>query len=357
MKIALLNLQYDNNYGGNLQRYALMTILQRMGHDVTHLNLRFKFYPDNKLKYLKILFWRIYDRVIHGRRTPIFQEFYQRKNYYRDCQNTESFYNKYIKHTKIIESKKKLSKFQKFDVFIVGSDQVWRKKFTQMHGVESFFFDFVKDSTKRIIAYGASLGSSESELSKEDIEKLTPFYKRFSNVSVRELSALHLLDEYNWSNPQPTLVLDPTLLLNKKDYIDIINNNKTSNCPGNLFCYILDLNNGIEAQINHIAQTKNLCPFFSSLKQNCISVPQWLRAFNDSKFIITDSYHGVLFSIIFQKPFYFFQNQFRGNARFENLQQIFNIQANQEISNFSCINKELKKQKNHSFLFLSNALQ
>lgn len=357
MKIALLNLQYDNNYGGNLQRYALMTILQRMGHDVTHLNLRFKFYPDNKLKYLKILFWRIYDRVIHGRRTPIFQEFYQRKKYYRDCQNTESFYNKYIKHTKNIESKKELKKFQEFDAFIVGSDQVWRKKFTQMHGIESFFFDFVKDSTKKIIAYGASLGSSENELSKEDLEELTPLYKRFSNVSVRELSALHLLEKYHWSNPQPTLVLDPTLLLNKKDYIDIINNNKTSNCPGNLFCYILDLNIDIEKQIHQIAQTKKLRPFFSSLKQNGISIPQWLRAFHDSKFIITDSYHGVLFSIIFQKPFYFFQNQFRGNARFENLQQIFNIQANQEINDSTHLYEELYKYKKDSFVFLENALQ
>lgn len=357
MKIALLNLQYDNNYGGNLQRYALMTVLQRMGHDVTHLNLRFKFFPESKLQYFKIIFWRIYDRVIHGKRAPIFQEFHQRKKYYRDCQNTESFYNKYIKHTKNIESKKELKKFQEFDAFIVGSDQVWRKKFTQMHGIESFFFDFVKDSTKKIIAYGASLGSSENELSKEDLEKLTPLYKRFSNVSVRELSALHLLEKYHWSNPQPTLVLDPTLLLNKEDYIDIINNNMTSNCPGNLFCYILDLSIDIEKQIHQIAQTKKLRPFFSSLKQNGISIPQWLRAFHDSKFIITDSYHGVLFSIIFQKPFYFFQNQFRGNARFENLQQIFNIQANQEINDSTHLYEELYKYKKDSFVFLENALQ
>lgn len=353
MKIALLNLQYDNNYGGNLQRYALMTILQRMGHDVTHLNLRFKFYPDNKLKYLKTLFWRIYDRVIHGKRAPIFQEFHQRKKYYRDCQNTESFYNKYIKHTKNIESKKELKKFQEFDAFIVGSDQVWRKKFTQMHGIESFFFDFLPNEKMRL-AYGASFGSDKNELSRDDICFLTPLYNRFSAVSVREESGLNLLHQYQWKKPKAEIVLDPTLLLTKEDYNKIVTESVTHPSKGNLFCYILDQNIEKSNYIKKISHQKNLIPFKCALNE--YTIPQWLRSFQESKYVITDSYHGVLFSIIYQKPFYIFKNVFRGTSRFDSLEKLLKFSFNTNVFNWDLINKQLYLAQQQSTSFLKKAL-
>ena len=117
MRIAILNLQYDNNYGGNLQRYALITVLQRMGHNVTHLNLRFNY--DHLCWYEKL--WRYIKRmrrkVFIDRTLRIFPLENDRQKYYEDsCIEVDKFYNKYITHTKALYSKKQLAKQKDFDV-------------------------------------------------------------------------------------------------------------------------------------------------------------------------------------------------------------------------------------------------
>lgn len=353
MKIALLNLQYDSNYGGNLQRFALATVLQRMGHDVTHLNLRFKFYPDNKLLYLKTLFFRVYDKFVKGLSVEVLQEKKNKLRYLESCKNTESFYQKYIKHTEPIFSKKKLRKYLSFDAFIVGSDQVWRKKFTQIHGIEPFFFDYLPKEKKRI-AYGVSFGTDENELSSEDLNLLTPLYKQFQAVSVRETSALKLLKEYQWTIPSAEVVLDPTLLLSKEDYNQIITDNDTKPIRGDLFCYILDETSEKNDYINLFSKEKGLTPFKCPLGGS--SIPQWLRSFKDSKYVITDSYHGILFSIIYNKPFFFFKNEFRGMSRFSSLESIFNFQLNSVNYDWDEINKQLYLMRQRSILFIEKAL-
>ena len=93
MKIALLNLPYDNNYGGNLQRYALMKVLQDMGHEVTHVNLRFSYHlPWYKkpFSYTK----RLILKYILGKGIKINQERFARQQYEKRCAATEPFYQR-----------------------------------------------------------------------------------------------------------------------------------------------------------------------------------------------------------------------------------------------------------------------
>ena len=317
MRIALLNLQYDNNYGGNLQRYALMTILQRMGHDVTHLNLRFNYNPDPLHKHPVRFLKKIIKKIFINHSLDIFREYKLQKKYYISCRITDMFYNKYIKHTAIIDSIEKLKKYNNYDIFLVGSDQVWRKSIAAVYGIDTFFFNYLSDSINaKRIAYGASFGTDENELNTDDLKRLTSLYNRFSAVSVRENSSLRLLSEYGWNTPEAKWVLDPTLLLEKDDYLKIIKEGETTPSNGNMFCYILDVTNEKLNLINNIAKQKNLIPFKIGINGQ-ESIEQWLRSFMDAEYVVTDSYHGIVFSIIFNKPFYLIRNKFRGNARFD----------------------------------------
>lgn len=358
MKIALLNLQYDNNYGGNLQRYALMTVLQRMGHDVTHLNLRFNFitYPWHHQCYL--ILRRLLSRIFKRNGCAIFPEYRRQQEYMRSCAVTDVFYNKYIKHTKPIYSKKELQKYQDFDAFIVGSDQVWRKTIAAIYGITTFFFDYlpVNNMTPRI-AYGVSLGTGVNELNEEDLAVLTPLYRKFKAVSVREDSALKLFTDYVWDQPSAQQVLDPTLLLCKEDYSQLINQSQTDDLPGNLFCYILDMTDEKRELIRSVEKEKGLNSFVISLNNEQPSVEQWLRYFRDSEYIITDSFHGLVYSTIFNKPFLLINNEFRGNARLESLIRMLYCGTSIDNPNWLVVNENIEGWRNKSLVFLQNHLR
>ena len=350
MKIALLTLQYDNNYGGNLQRFALMTILQKLGHDVTDLHLIFRFFPDSKIQYLKNIFFRIFQRIKIRKPIEVFVERHNYQRYINSCRNTSSFFYRYIKHSKAISSPKQLNRYINFDAFVVGSDQVWRKKFTCIYGIDTFFFNFLPPHKTNRIAYGVSFGSDEKELTAEDITRLTVHFNSFKKVSVREESAIQLLKEYKWDNKNAEVVLDPTLLLSAEDYNKIILENETQELPGNVFCYILDSNEEKKIFISNYCAEHQKKAFYCSL--GTISIPQWLKSFKDSDFIITDSYHGVIFALIYNKPFHLFSNEFRGNTRFSSLESLLSLKFNQENYNWPEINSKISTLKEKSISFL-----
>lgn len=355
MKIALLNLPFDSNFGGNLQRYALITILQRNGYNVEHINLRFNY----KLPWYKKPFSyskRIIKKLIYHESKPIFLEQQMTRNAIRKNKATEIFYNKYIPHTSIINNKKELSLLPKYDAYIVGSDQVWRKSMTRAYGLSTYFFDFLKNDSSRKIAYGVSLGSDQNELTPTEIKELGYLYKQFSAVSVRETSSISLFQNYKWTSPQAIQVLDPTLLLSKEDYDKLIDEGNTHLSSGEVFCYILDKNIEKEKIILKISDQLKLKPFYINLEGNT-SIEQWLRSFQDAKHVITDSFHGLVFSIIFNKPFTLIRNEKRGNARFDSLLKTFKISANEQDIDWKTINLRIQQEKEKAIAFLMQALK
>lgn len=356
MKIALLNLPVDNNYGGNLQRYALMKVLQDMGHDVTHLNLRFDYHlPWYKMPYSYSK--RVISKYLFGKKIIINQEKYSREKYQELCSITDPFYQRYIQHTEPIYKLSELKKYSNFDAYVVGSDQVWRKKISKRY-LSSMFLDFLPKGCKaKRIAYGVSLGVAENELSVEEISQLSELYKRFDAVSVREDSALELFEQYGWNSPQAVQVLDPTLLLNKDDYLTLIQNGSTVPSKGNMFCYILDKNEEKEQLIQQKAEELQLIPFEVGLKdEKPASIEQWLRSFADAEYVITDSYHGLLFSIIFNKPFYLIQNNYRGNVRFEMIFHTFKLPRICMPNQNRGIDERLESIRKKSINYLINSL-
>ena len=358
MKIGLLNMPLDNNYGGNLQRYALMTVLQRMGHEVTHLD--FQHYP---LPFVsgwprrRIAIRRFLSTLRHQHRLKFsLMEDWQKKCF-KDIKFVLPFYNRYIKHTRPIRLVKDFGKYvNKFDAFIVGSDQVWRKRDMMEHYHSLMFFDFLPPEKKRF-AYGVSFGIEE----KEDFEpeynaKLSNLYGRFSAVSVREFSGIRLIHEYGWKGVEPEKVLDPTLLLDKADYQKLIGDGKTVASPGDMFCYILDMNDEKRKRIDDLAKEHGLTPFSVTLDDH-LSVEQWLRSFEDAKMVAADSYHGVLFSIIFNKPFVLFRNARRGNARFNDILGMLSLADDSEQVDWDKVNSIVERERQRSLNFLNDNIK
>lgn len=352
MKIALLNLPFDNNYGGNLQRYALMKVLAGMGHDVTHLYTRGTWSTP-----WKVAVWRMLSDLKHLHR-PVgtLKETNFRKSFDKRCSVVEPFYKRYVKHTHAIHTKEELKDYQSYDAYIVGSDQVWRKSMMWLMSLNTMFFDWVTNKEAKKIAYAVSMGTDENEFSKEDIDELCPLYKQFDAVSVREVSALKTLKDFGWDSPVAVQTLDPTLLLLKEDYLQVIRQGKTKPSNGNMFCYVLDTDESKLKIMDDMAKERGLKPFVLGIEgSNNVSIEQWLRSFVDAEYVVTDSFHGLVFSLIFNKPFKLMVNPRRGMARFESL--LSTHEVNIKNPDWNKINNNIVKWQNQSLNFLTNSLK
>lgn len=325
MKVAILTLPLHSNYGGILQCYALQTILKRMGHDVKVLSK-----PRYGIRYYLMLpfivFRNLFRRIFYREYVRIFE-----LDDYILCENTDTFIKKYIR--KDIRRKFDNSITKKYDIVIVGSDQIWRPKYSS--NIECAFLSFLKDDNIKRISYAASFGVDDCEYTKEQLLKCSSFLKKFNAVSVREYSGISLCE--NYFGVDAVEVLDPTLLLSADDYRELINDTVTKPSKGNMLVYILNKTEEKINLVNRIAAERGLTPFWldSPDEQNekislreCVkmSVEQWLRSFDEAEFVFTDSFHGCVFSIIFKKQFLAIGNEERGISRFLSLLNLFSLE-------------------------------
>lgn len=362
MKIGLLNLPLDNNYGGNLQRYALIKTLERLGHKVTYLQCKSNIRHISGYKMIPKYIKRITKKLFIDSGTEIFIE---KNRYLQKMQNNiiaEQFVQRHFNCSIDIYNKEELLNCllsSDFDGIVVGSDQVWRKKIAHEYGLDTYFLGFLdSDLPIKRIAYSASLGTEENELTEDEIKRIGTFYAKFDATSVREISGKKLLESYGWNKPNAEVLLDPTFLLTKDEYITLSQSFETQAPEGDLFCYILDKTKYKMDIISEEAKKRKLHPFFASTENSTnFSIYQWLRSFEEAKFIVTDSFHGIAFSIIFNKPFRLINNPFRGTARFDSLFQILNINKNNNETDWDAIKKQIKYQQEKSIHFLNAALK
>lgn len=362
MKIALLNLPLDNNYGGNLQRFAIMRTFQKMGYDITFLYcvppaVTFP-YIKAPLVYLKrfILRYILMNKKIHIR-----QESYQLKENEKVLKDEVRFMKSHYKVSQIIYSKKDLialANNEVFDCYIVGSDQVWRKSIAHEYAISTYFLDFLPNNFKgKRIALAASFGTDINELNESDITKLGTLYQKFDAISFRENSGLNLIKSYKWNGVKPISLIDPTFLINKSEYLNEIEKVKTVSLNGDIFCYILDYNFEKENIIRTLSNKLKMKSYICNLQNsNNVSIEQWLRFFYEAKFIVTDSFHGVVFSIIFNKPFKLLINRKRGKARFDSLFEKLGINDTEDID-WNKVNQNILYQADNFYSFIKNNIQ
>ena len=361
MRIGVYTHPLRFNYGGILQAYALQRVLQDMGHDAVYIEWEQYNYRLAPFKlYLSRFLWKIFK----SREVIVFLEV-KRNIFYTKISN---FAKKNIAILPISD----LSK-DDIDVLIVGSDQIWRPSY--IVNIEDAYLGFAKDWDVRRIAYAASFGVDDwSEYSDEQTQVCRELIKKFDAVSVREDSGVDLCR--NYLGVDAVHVLDPTMLVDTKHYICHINSCKKRYPERMCLAYILDeaddkvaaLNSVAKCQGYNVLQWKNI--YTPNIKNP--TVEEWLKGFHDAEFVFTDSFHGCVFSIIFNKPFIAFGNEERGMARFDSLLKMFGLEellitsvdqftpelVDKAISHFSdnSIQQRLNELRKESKLFLERAL-
>ena len=369
MKIGILTLRLHNNYGGILQAYALQTVLERMGHNVEVIDIK----SSNSLPLWKlplIYTKRLLMKFLLGKNIRIFLESYERKHWPMMCQFTYKFIDKYI-HRFSFDDVKDLYR-EDLDAYIVGSDQVWRPGY--FGKIEHAFLDFTEGQNILRISYAASFGVDKWEYTMQQTVNCRNLIQNFNAVSVREKSGIDLCKRYLLHDAE--WVLDPTMLLNKDDYVNLIAAANTPKSKGNLMYYLLDEAPAIMDFIHRISEEKGLTPFRVGSKVNDRTAPleeriqppleEWLRGFYDADFVVTDSFHACVFSIIFRKQFVVVGNMKRGMSRFESLLEMFGLQnclcdvntsvVNDVKINYDEVHEKLNVLREHSMNFLKTAL-
>ncbi len=337
MKIGILTQPLHSNYGGLLQNYALQQTLIREGHEVETIDW-------GSGSGLRDMLYRMKVQILHTllpNRYSLLKYKLNDKEKFIIQRNTNHFINTYINHTEVIHSYEgfvsQASK-GKYDAYLVGSDQCWRPCYNAF--ISSMFLDFVQDKHVKRIAYAASFGTDNWEFTPQQTNVCAPLAKKFDLVTVREDSGVKLCKEHLGVNA--VHVLDPTMLLTKEDYIQLIEKEKEPKSNGSLFNYILDPDAKKSAFIQKVAKAKRLKAFQVLPKcqtetrtkedvknriEDCVfpGVTTWLRAFMDAEMTIVDSYHGMVFSIIFNKPFWVIGNEERGMSRFTSFLNLLNL--------------------------------
>lgn len=318
MRTAILTLPFHGNYGGIIQNYALQTALLRTGHEVETVNLK------------KSLLGKKFDIPFLTRAV--------RPDRSKDKQHVRRFIEENIRLTSPFYSKRDFLKydFSKYDAVIVGSDQVWRARYAYPD-LYTCYLDFLKDRRVKKIAFSASFGSDTAEYTEQQIQTCGKLIGEFDLVTVREDSALTLINDiYRWEcRTPPVLISDPTILLHKEDYMSLSSGYSRRENDGGLFYYILDMTDEKRNLINKVSEELGVKPFtvirksrrwYDRLEDRMIPpLEEWLQAFSQASYVLTDSFHGSVFSIIFNKEFTAVGNRKRGESRFLSLLARFNL--------------------------------
>ena len=369
MKIGILTQPLHNNYGGLLQAYALQNYLKEQGHDV--LTVDFSSNRKPRLWGIRSIAINIINKYILCRSVArILPPDDQRKK--GIGQHTNRFKAEYIRTTQPIHSLAEFDYIKQydFDGYIVGSDQVWRPAYSS--GISAFFLHFLgTDNNSKRIAYAASFGVDHCDgISQDALLDYSSLLQKFDAIGVREDSAVELCREHFGVTAQH--VIDPTLLLDKSEYCTLVERDNISVSPGNMMVYVLDKSIEKQGMIDLIAKERGL-KYYTVMQDEKTGiyppVTQWLRGFMDAEYVVTDSFHGVAFSIIFNKPFIAIGNHDRGLARFTSILTTFRLQERlifskseltkekiNEVIDFDVINKIKEDEKNKAFLFISSVL-
>ena len=368
MKVELITLQRVPNYGSVLQAYATEKILESLGYEVETINYQplratmkgMLINLKNKNTILKkSLLVRTIIRLI------------MLPSYITRFNNFDKVTYKYLNMTNIVyKSNDELKKNLPIsDIYITGSDQVWNSEWNGEID-KALFLDFIPKG-KKCISYAASFGKIKLyESEKKETKKLL---KKYSNISLREKSGLDILKSLDILNGD--VVLDPTLLLNASEWRKI-SSNRFKN-KKYILMYNLNRNKEIDNYAKKVAKDLNMelkyityqvHDFYKYGKMYAnTSVENFLSLIDNAYCVITDSFHGVAFSINFNTNFIVIPPK-KFNTRIDNILNITNLTNRlvtdenkdivyKETINFENINKIIEKERKKSISWLKNALK
>ncbi|TGD22753.1 polysaccharide pyruvyl transferase family protein [Companilactobacillus suantsaicola] len=366
MRIAIDTIVDYSNYGNRLQNYALQKVLENQGHEVITLkNYTHIVNKEPRVKRIKRLLAeggllkKGYKKII---RKASKAKQSKRLNSLRE-ENFKKFTEKYIHESDfVLNQNTKVFDFDRdIDCYVVGSDQVWNYNFTRFSS-----FDFISFSKKPKISYAASFGVDSVP------DNLLNIYRKglnsFNYISVREKVGKNLVEEI--SGQKATIVLDPTLLLDKSEWMKLITNKKLYSKKF-ILVYFLGKPNKFERQyITDFAkiegyEVKTLMTY-SDVNLWKADPSEFINLFSQAEAVFTDSFHACVFSIIFEKYFEVFNRNYTGpsmNSRLDTLFDDLNLgsrwydgKIKETVIDYVSVKKKLDKRKRESIEFLNDSL-
>lgn len=363
-KIGIITVYKNINYGSKLQSFALQKTIKTLGYFPENIDFYKKENESNywsgKKKLIKgpadlftLLLRKIFDGSKRKKRVEIFNDFLEKN----------IIYNEY---------KKENFNEQEFYKFICGSDQIWAPN--QFNS--DFFLGFVKDKNKKI-AYAPSIGLPviPMELQKEYKELI----KNIEAISIREEDGAKIVE--NLTERKVQVVLDPTLLLDRYEWKNALQLEEKKIKEKYILCYFLGENKEQRLYIKQLSKKLNLkviyLPFAKvdfycdGPKEYEVGPKEFLELIKDAELICTDSYHGTIFSINFNRNFLSFlrfksTDELCQNSRVENFLKRVKLQERivRNFKNFnysdidwSSVNEILDRERKKSLEFLKEALE
>lgn len=338
----------SDNYGQQLQCFALQKYLIGLGHDAYLI----KYMPTSHIPLWRRIARSVKYRLLvsseqkeKDRNTKLISE----RNKLLNCRRGfKEFRDKYIKSTEIVyrNIKELRNNPPDADIYICGSDQVWNNSLKDPD-TAGWFLDFGKPTAKRV-SYAASIGR---DIDSCEINRFTRYLKNFNAISVREQKAYALCHQLGFD--KSIIAIDPTLLLNSSDYDLIELDSNGTNVAGKpyVFIYTLNIRTAEEIywddfqkiiaedglQIRSVSSSgylpaQDLLP---GIQNEQATIPEWLSLIKHSEYVITTSFHGVVFCLLYHKPFYavLLNNEYsKGNDRIISLLESLHL-ANLIVSN------------------------
>lgn len=321
-KVALMTWYKYYNYGTALQAVALYNTIKRLGYDVDVIN----YSPRKNRNYSCDKVYRSIFKMTLNKMKEVLNPSGI------SCERIKLFNNfvlDNITETKPCRSYPELHDLNKiYDAFICGSDQIWSPLWFD----DKYFLSFV-DEPQKMIAYAPSMGNNKAD-DKNLKKEISKNLKRFSNLSVRENDGKKLINKL--TGQMAKVVLDPTLLLLKDDWDSYASKGQTKELQNKAYiiCYFLGDSKKYTKYVSMLSQKAGIPYYIIPVKRNQyadshkisfeIGPAEFISLIKNARYVCTDSFHGMAFSIIYNTPFTAFkrfsdndcENQ---NSRLENL--------------------------------------
>lgn len=310
-KIAIITLNGYFNYGNRLQNYALQTFLESLGFEVETIRLNKNGRSERIKSWLRPVKYKLAGKSIELSRQKVFKQF------------SKKFISETNKTYNINDDLSELS--NRYDYFVIGSDQVWNPSMNKTS--TAYFADFAPQ--EKVISYAASFGISELSPNVEEIYKKGLL--NLKGISVREEDGKHLVKKL--VNKESEVLVDPTLLLTEEQWLKIatpIPNNIDKpylltyflgGIPKKYEDFIEKIRNDNDLEIINLGDPQD--------EETYATGPsEFLTYIKNSQIFLTDSFHGSVFSIIFDKPFVVFERVGSKSmfSRLKTLLKLFKLQ-------------------------------
>jgi hypothetical protein len=361
-RVGILTFHRAINYGAVLQAYALNESIKKLGYVPVTINYKNphieKIYDPKQFNYRRSLRSFLSGVLTYNRRQKKKESFekFQAKFFILD-QIPDLYDEKNIKH---------LNSYKKF---LTGSDQVWNYAHTKFD--RAYFLDFITDSSKKN-SYAASFGFDR--IPDEYVADYTELLSDFNHISVREEQGASIIKSL--LNREVEVVLDPTMLLSKDDWVKISQDYRGKRdyiliyqmaTSESLLDFAVNLSKETNYEIIYISDA--LRKRIKATYAAGVSPQDFLGLFKNAKYIVTNSFHGTAFSINFNKPFFveMLPPPAKVNSRLENILDTFDLRSRQIINgnngnifneiDYTTVNKKLELERQRSLDYLKRVLE